>query len=50
LVVTLRPWLTGQPFRVGAVERTLAEIMSWPGVWAAQGSEIVDRYRAAQPA
>jgi peptidoglycan/xylan/chitin deacetylase (PgdA/CDA1 family) len=46
LVVTLRPWLTGQPFRVGAVERVLGEIMSWPDVWSARGSEIVDWFRA----
>jgi hypothetical protein len=38
--------LTGQPFRVGAVERVLGEIMSWPDVWAARGSEIVDWFRA----
>ncbi len=46
LVLTVRPWLIGQPFRIGAFERVLAEITSWPGVWSARGSAIVDAFRA----
>jgi hypothetical protein len=49
LVLTVRPWLVGQPFRIGAFETALDEITSWPGVWAAQGHDVVDWFRA-QPA
>jgi peptidoglycan/xylan/chitin deacetylase (PgdA/CDA1 family) len=49
LVVTLRPWLVGQPFRIGAVEEALGEIVSWPGVWAARGRDVVDWFRAHPP-
>jgi hypothetical protein len=46
LALSVRPWLTGQPFRIGALERALAEITSWPGVWAARGDEIVSWFRS----
>ena len=49
LVLSVRPWLIGQPFRVGALERALQEITSWPGVWAARGNDIVSWFRS-QPA
>jgi hypothetical protein len=45
LVLTLRPWFVGQPFRIGALDAALGEIASWPGVWRASGTEIVDWYR-----
>ena len=45
LVLTLRPWLVGQPFRIGALEDALDDIMSLPSVWAATGSAITDWYR-----
>jgi len=47
LVLTLRPWLVGQPFRIGALDAALAEVTSWPGVWRASGTEIVDWHRSA---
>jgi hypothetical protein len=50
LVLTVRPWLVGQPFRIGALEAALAEITSWPGVWAARGNEIVSWFRSLPPA
>ena len=45
LVLNLRPWLMGQPFRIGYLEETLEHLASRKGVWAATGSEIVDWYR-----
>ena len=45
LVLNLRPWLMGQPFRIGYLEETLEHLTSREGVWAATGSEIVDWYR-----
>ncbi|MPY95358.1 MAG: polysaccharide deacetylase family protein [Acidimicrobiia bacterium] len=50
LVLTLRPWLVGQPFRILALKEALGEITSWPGVWPASGREIVESYRAATAA
>jgi len=46
LVLTLRPWLVGQPFRIGALDRALDAVMALPAVWAATGSQITDWYRA----
>lgn len=48
LLLTVRPWLVGQPFRTGAFERALHTIMSWPGVWAACGGDIAAWYRSSQ--
>ncbi|MCC6433481.1 MAG: polysaccharide deacetylase family protein [Acidimicrobiales bacterium] len=47
LVLTLRPWLIGQPFRIGALESALRAVMSLPHIWAARGSDIVDAFRTA---
>jgi peptidoglycan/xylan/chitin deacetylase (PgdA/CDA1 family) len=49
LVVTLRPWLIGQPFRIAALEGALGEIVSWPGVWPARGGEVADWFREHPP-
>jgi peptidoglycan/xylan/chitin deacetylase (PgdA/CDA1 family) len=46
LVLTLRPWLTGQPFRIGALRRALRTVTSWSGVWPATGDEVANWYRA----
>ena len=50
-VMTLNwhPWLVGQPFRVGSVDRALDHIMGQSGVWAATGSEIIDWYQSQSP-
>ena len=48
LVLHLRPWLTGQPFRIGRVEAALRHIVSRRGVWTSTGSEIVEAYRRAR--
>ena len=47
LVLNLRPWLVGQPFRIGFLEDTLEHVTAHEGVWAATGSEIVEWYREA---
>lgn len=46
LVLTLRPWLIGQPFRIGALEEALRSVTALPHVWAAHGTDIVDAFRA----
>jgi peptidoglycan/xylan/chitin deacetylase (PgdA/CDA1 family) len=45
LVLHVRPWLIGQPFRIGCLEDALSYITRREGVWAATGSAIVDWYR-----
>lgn len=47
LVVTLRPWLSGQSFRIDALDRAFRAIISNGNVWAATTGEIARAYRAA---
>ncbi|MEM7250465.1 MAG: polysaccharide deacetylase family protein, partial [Pseudomonadota bacterium] len=49
LVLHLHPWLIGQPFRIGALDRLLTRVLSLPRVWKASGSEIVDWFNANPP-
>jgi peptidoglycan/xylan/chitin deacetylase (PgdA/CDA1 family) len=49
LVLNLRPWLMGQPFRIRYLNEALSYIMGHKGVWAATGSEIVEWYRRNPP-
>jgi len=46
--LTLHPWASGQPYRIGTLERALGEIMQRPGVWPATGAEILDAWRRQQ--
>jgi peptidoglycan/xylan/chitin deacetylase (PgdA/CDA1 family) len=41
MAIALHPYLTGLPFRIGALEDALAYICRHEGVWRATGSEIV---------
>lgn len=45
MAVNWHPWLVGQPFRIGSIDRALSYITGQGGVWAATGSEIIDWYR-----
>ena len=49
MVLNLRPWLMGQPFRVRYLDKALEYIMGHQGVWSASGSEVVEWYRANPP-
>ncbi len=49
LALNLHPWLIGQPFRIGYLDRALGRIMRRGGVWAATGAEIVDWYQRNPP-
>ena len=42
--LNVHPWIMGQPFRIGYLDRALGHVMGKPGVWAASGSEIVQHY------
>ena len=49
MALNLHPWLIGQPFRIGYLDRALDRIMRRGGVWATTGAEIVDWYRLNPP-
>jgi len=46
LALPLHPWVIGQPYRIGALERALTHIMENKDVWAATGAEILDAFTA----
>ncbi len=50
MAISLHPWIIGQPYRIGALERALAHIMEHPGVWPATGAEILDAWTAQRTA
>ena len=47
LVLPLRAWLSGQPFRTSFLAETLGEVTARQGVWAAHTGSIVQAYREA---
>jgi hypothetical protein len=49
LTLHLHPWLIGQPFRIGYLDSALAHMVRRQGVWAANGSDIVQWYRQHRP-
>ena len=49
LVLSIHPWLTGQPFRIGTLDDALGHMMRRQGVWAASGAEVVEWYRTHPP-
>lgn len=42
LVIVLRPWLSGQPSRLGSLRAGLGRVATRRGVWRALGSEVVE--------
>jgi peptidoglycan/xylan/chitin deacetylase (PgdA/CDA1 family) len=48
LVLNLHPWVTGQPYRIRALDEALAHIVARGAVWCATGSEIVDSFLQQQ--
>lgn len=44
--IALRPWVIGQPYRIGALETALDHILSRDGVWSATGTQILQSWRA----
>jgi len=47
LVVHIHPWLMGQPFRIGALDRALGAMLARPDVAAAQASTVIEWTRQA---
>ena len=49
LVLSLHPWLIGQPYRMRFLDAALATILRRQGVWAAPGAQIIDWFRQHPP-
>jgi allantoinase len=47
LLLCLRPWLIGQPFRIGVLEDILREIAGMDLVWPARVGDVAAAYRAS---
>lgn len=45
MAICLHPYLTGKPYRIGALDKALDYICRHDGVWLATGSEIAQHYR-----
>jgi peptidoglycan/xylan/chitin deacetylase (PgdA/CDA1 family) len=46
VALSLRPWISGVPHRIAAVEEVLDRILSNAGVWLATGAEILAAWKA----
>ena len=47
--IACHPYLSGQPHRIGHVERTFADILERPGVACWSGEQILDWYLQVGP-
>lgn len=45
MTLMIHPWMSGQPHRIGWLEKALDHIMAIDGVWSASGSEILGASR-----
>ena len=45
MAISLNPWVTGQAYRIKALESALSYIMGHDGVWSATGGEILDAFK-----
>ena len=48
VAISLRPWVSGVPHRIAAVEAVLDHMLRHAGVWNATGAEILAVWRAQQ--
>jgi allantoinase len=46
MAISLNPWVTGQAYRIKALEGALSYIGGHDGVWSATGAEILDAFTA----
>jgi peptidoglycan/xylan/chitin deacetylase (PgdA/CDA1 family) len=48
MAICLHPYVTGQPHRIGALERALDHILGFEGVWKTTGEEIARHFLKSQ--
>jgi hypothetical protein len=46
MTLTIHPWISGQPHRIGFLEQALRHITGHDGVWSATGAEILAAFKA----
>lgn len=46
MAITLNPWVIGQPYRIGYLDKALNHILGHEGVWSATGAEILEATKA----
>jgi len=46
MTLTIHPWMSGQPHRIGFLEKALSHITDRDGVWSAGGAEILAAFKA----
>jgi peptidoglycan/xylan/chitin deacetylase (PgdA/CDA1 family) len=49
MAISLHPFVSGHPHRIGAVDRALDYIGRFPGVWKATGREIMEHFVKVRP-
>jgi allantoinase len=45
MAIVVHPYLSGQPYRIGTLDKALEHICRHAGVWLATGGEIMRHYR-----
>jgi allantoinase len=50
VALSLRPWISGVPHRIAAIEEVLDRIIRSGSIWSATGIEILSHWKAQQPA
>ena len=50
MAISLHPWVIGQPYRIGTLERRSRTSCATAGVWPATGAEILDAWTAQRTA
>lgn len=50
VTLTLTPWWTGVPHRIGALERALDQMLDHAGVWSATAGEVVAAFKEQEAA
>ena len=50
VALSLRPWISGVPHRIAAVEEVLDRMLRRAGVWSATGADILAAWKAQQQA
>jgi allantoinase len=48
VALSLRPWISGVPHRIAAIEQALDRIQCHGGVWSATGTDILAAWKAQQ--
>ncbi len=48
VALSLRPWISGVPHRIAAIEQVLDRMRSREGVWSATGTEILASWKSQQ--